>query len=102
MSLRRFLQLAGAAVLRLGGLLVLGWLLLAVQILCYSYQSSDQSAQAAVVLGAAVWGNHPSPVYRERLNAAIQLYRQGRVGVLVFTGGTPERGYPAAAEVALA
>jgi uncharacterized SAM-binding protein YcdF (DUF218 family) len=83
-------------------ILSVAWLALAIQIVCYSHQVSDQSAQAAVVLGAAVWGKHPSPVYRERLNAAIRLYRQGRVHTLVFTGGTPELGYPAEADVARA
>lgn len=102
MTERRFLRLAGTAGLSLCAILSVAWLALAVQIVCYSYQVSDQSAQAAVVLGAAVWGNHPSPVYRERLNAAIRLYQQGRVQTLVFTGGTPELGYPAEADVARA
>lgn len=102
MSLRRFLHLAGAVGLSLCAILTVAWLALAIQIVHYSYQVSNQSAQAAVVLGAAVWGKHPSPVYRERLNAAIRLYQQGRVDTLVFTGGTPELGYPAEADVARA
>ena len=102
MSFRRFLRLAGAAVLSLCAILTAVWLALAIQIVHYSYQVSNQPAQAAVVLGAAVWGKHPSPVYRERLNAAIRLYQQGRVDTLVFTGGTPELGYPAEADVARA
>ena len=72
----------------------------ACEIVRYSHVASTQSAQAAVVLGAAAWGNRPSPVYRERLNEALRLYRQGRVGKLIFTGGTPERGYPSEAAVA--
>lgn len=56
-------------------------------------------ADVAVVLGAAAWGNRPSPVYRERINQAIQLYREGKVRWIIFTGGTPEPGYPSEAEV---
>jgi len=72
----------------------------AIQIVLYGSNGTTQSAQAAVVLGAAAWGNRPSPVYRERLNEAIRLYKQGRVNSLIFTGGTPELGYPSEAEVA--
>lgn len=56
-------------------------------------------ADAALVLGAAAWGNRPSPVFRERIRHAIQLYRAKRVRWIVFTGGTPVPGYPSEAEV---
>jgi len=46
------------------------------------------SAGAAVILGAAVWNGQPSPVYRERLRHAVQLYQEKRVQLLIFTGGT--------------
>ena len=72
---------------------------LAVEIVLYSSESSTQTAQAAVVLGAAAWGNRPSPVYKERINEAIRLYKQGRVGTLIFTGGTPVPGYPSESAV---
>jgi uncharacterized SAM-binding protein YcdF (DUF218 family) len=72
---------------------------LAVEIVAYSSESSTQRAQAAVVLGAAAWGNRPSPVYKERINAAIRLYNQGRVGTLIFTGGTPVPYYPSESTV---
>jgi len=45
-------------------------------------------ADAAVVLGAAVWhGNRPSPVFRERINKGYELLHSGIVPVLVLTGG---------------
>ena len=72
------------------------------EIVRYSQLRSEHSAQVAIVLGAAAWGNRPSPVYRERLNEAIRLYRQGRVQQLIFTGGTPELAYPSEAAVARA
>ncbi|MXO90104.1 YdcF family protein [Pontixanthobacter aquaemixtae] len=50
-------------------------------------ESPSDTADVAIVLGAAVDGDEPSPVFRERINHAIALYRQGRVGRIVFTGG---------------
>lgn len=47
----------------------------------------DASADAAIVLGAAVWNGQPSPVFAERINHAITLYHEGRVRFLIFTGG---------------
>jgi uncharacterized SAM-binding protein YcdF (DUF218 family) len=88
-----------------GGLLILllaaalGFVGLAWQIVSYGNASVDSHADAALVLGAAAWGNKPSPVYRERINEAIALYKTGRVRYLVFTGGTPAPGYPAEGEV---
>ena len=76
-----------------------GFTALAWQIASYGSVSDTRPADAAIVLGAAAWGNRPSPVYRERINEAIALYRSGRVRYLVFTGGTPEPGYPAEGEV---
>ena len=62
-------------------------------------QTATQPADAVVVLGAAAWGKNPSPVFRERINHGITLYRRGRAGKLVFTGGTPKAGYMTEAEV---
>ncbi|WP_107928443.1 YdcF family protein [Neisseria animaloris] len=56
-------------------------------------------ADAAVVLGAAAWDKRPSPVFQERINHAIALYQGGRVEKLVFTGGTPKKGFMTEAEV---
>ena len=89
----------------IGGLLILlliaamGFVAVAWQIVDYANPSIDSHADAALVLGAAAWGNKPSPVYRERINEAIALYKTGRVRYLVFTGGTREPGYPAEGEV---
>ncbi|PSJ79172.1 YdcF family protein [Neisseria iguanae] len=59
----------------------------------------DFHADAAVVLGAAAWGKRPSPVFRERINHAIALYQSRRVDKIIFTGGTPKKGYMTEAEV---
>ena len=81
-------------------LFVIGYVAVAYQIVQFGNQISESSADAAVVLGAAAWGNKPSPVYRERIMEALYLYKQGRVHWIIFTGGTPKEGYPSEAEVA--
>jgi uncharacterized SAM-binding protein YcdF (DUF218 family) len=70
-------------------LTVIGFLLVysGQQVYAYAMVSSEVSADAAIVLGAAVWDGEPSPVFEARINHAINLYQQGRVKVLVFTGG---------------
>jgi len=41
----------------------------------------------ALVLGAAQYDGTPSPVFRARLDAALELYRSGRVRFVVVAGG---------------
>ncbi|HEX8649898.1 MAG TPA: YdcF family protein [Pyrinomonadaceae bacterium] len=72
--------------------LILAVGLLALSIYSYRNTASDVHADAAIVLGAAVWGNELSPVFRERVNHAIDLYRSGRVRKLIFTGGQGNQG----------
>ena len=73
-------------------LLVVG--LLASRIYSFGNASSDAQADAAVVLGAAVWTSNVSPVFRERINHGIDLYRRGKVRKLIFTGGQGNPGEP--------
>ena len=73
-------------------LLVVG--LLASRIYSYSNASADGPCDAAIVLGAAVWGANVSPVFRERINHGIDLYRKGRIRKLIFTGGQGNPGEP--------
>ena len=67
--------------------LVIVIVFIAVSIYRYGHTSTDVKADAAIVLGAAVWGEQVSPVFRERINHAIDLYRQGKVRKIIFTGG---------------
>ena len=60
---------------------------LAVSIYFYGNNSTTLRADAAIVLGAAVWGEKPSPVFRERINHGINLYKSDRVNKIIFTGG---------------
>lgn len=50
----------------------------------------DREADCAIVLGAAAWHDKPSPVLRERLNHAITLFQEKKVGALLLTGGFGE------------
>lgn len=79
---------------------VLLMLYTAVTIYKFGNRSSEVNADAAVVLGAAVWGNQVSPVFRERINHAINLYHQGRIRKLIFTGGQGNRNEPTEAVAA--
>lgn len=56
----------------------------------YGEKNHTSSADCAIVLGAAVNGSSPSPVFEERIRHAINLYRKGTVKKLVFTGGYGE------------
>jgi uncharacterized SAM-binding protein YcdF (DUF218 family) len=66
---------------------LLASLVLAAGILFYATLSDPEPADAAVVLGAAVYDDEPTPVFEERLRHAVELYRSGRVELLVMTGG---------------
>ncbi len=54
-----------------------------------SFKDRDLPARSdcAIVLGAAVYGSMPSPVFEERIRHALDLYRRGIVRKLIFTGG---------------
>ena len=59
----------------------------AISIVSYSNTDNTASCDAAIVLGAGVFGDEPSPVFRERLNHGISLYQNGYVTTLILTGG---------------
>lgn len=64
------------------------WLIfLAFDITLYANQTTSTPSDAAIVLGAGVINDQPSPVLRERINHALNLYRAGVVDYLIFTGG---------------
>ena len=44
------------------------------------------NAEIAIVLGARSKGSEPTPVFRERIEFALQLYHQGKVEKILFTG----------------
>lgn len=71
------------------GLLASGvWLIaLARSIWKFGYEDHAKPSDCAIVLGAAVNGANPSPVFEERIKHALSLYRAGAVSKIIFTGG---------------
>lgn len=53
-------------------------------------EAVPSQADVGIVLGAAVWGERPSPGLRERLDYALWLYKEGYVEYLLVTGGLGE------------
>lgn len=47
----------------------------------------------AVVFGAGLWDGEPSPYLAHRLDAAAQLYREGRIKVVLVTGDNSREDY---------
>lgn len=61
-----------------------------ISIVSYSEKDETREADTAIVLGASVYNNDPSPVFCERINHAIDLYNEGYVKAIIMTGGTGE------------
>lgn len=49
--------------------------------------ASREPADTAIVLGAALWNNRPSPALRERLEGAYALFEAGVVDHIIVSGG---------------
>ena len=80
-------------------LLFLPFALIAIDVYQFSQRDEARPADAAIVLGAGVIRGRPSPVLRERINHAIQLYEDGYVDYIIFTGGIGRRDTLSEAEV---
>lgn len=72
------------------------WLLVAAFVWCtilatiiWRYGARDHAIKSdcIIILGAAVQGTTPSPVFAERIRHSIELYRVGFAPKLLFTGG---------------
>ncbi len=81
------MRLARRAIIAIAVLVLLAAGDLAADIWRYGSVVADTSADAALVLGAAVVGDEPSPVLIERLRHARTLFEAGRVRSIVVTGG---------------
>jgi uncharacterized SAM-binding protein YcdF (DUF218 family) len=78
------------AVLALVVLLVVYLAASFAQVLWASRHDEAQRASAIVVLGAAQWNGKPSPVLRQRLDHAADLYRRDIADTIVVVGGKQE------------
>lgn len=82
------------------GILVLWPVLLMGKIYRFGHVQQAVQADVAIVLGAAAWGDQPSPVFEERIKHGIDLYQSGAVEKLIFTGGVGDGDVLAESEVA--
>lgn len=91
--MKRLLAGLGAA-LGLWLALVFGWIWQGPE------EPADPKADYALVLGAGVDGDRPSPVFAARIDHAIDLLRHGRVRAIIFTGGKSDEDSLSEAEAA--
>lgn len=72
----------------------------ALSIVSFSEKDETRQADAAVVLGASVYDNSPSPVFCERIDHAVDLYNDGYVNAIIMTGGVGEGNIRSEADIA--
>lgn len=60
-----------------------------ISMVIWNFGTKDHARQSdcIIVLGAAVRGSGPSPVFSERISHGVYLYDEGYAQVLIFTGG---------------
>ena len=59
-------------------------------ILIYAHTDMKTKSDTAIVLGAGTINNEASPVFKERVNHAAELYKTGFVKKIIITGGLGE------------
>ena len=88
---------------------LLAWLLVALIVWCgwigariIQSAATDETrkADAAIVMGAAAYGDKPSPVFEQRIAHGVDLYKRGLVRKLILTGGFGDGAEHAESEVA--
>src|ERR1700716_2190133 len=70
------------------GLLLLVWAASLAAVLAWERNDQARPVSAIVVLGAAQYVGHPSPVLRARLDHAIALFHRRLAPLMIVTGGT--------------
>ena len=69
-------------------------------ILIYAKTDNRQQSDVAIVLGAGTINNEASPVFKERVNHAVDLYKSAVVKKIIITGGLGEGSVLADSQVA--
>lgn len=62
----------------------------AISIYKFSLVYYETKSDVAIVLGAAINKGQISPVFKERINHSVQLYKRGIIKNIIFTGGVGE------------
>ncbi|MFD0684201.1 SanA/YdcF family protein [Actinomadura fibrosa] len=60
---------------------------------CRASVANVPETPVALVLGAGIWRDQPSPLLARRLDLAAELYRRGKVKVLLVSGDNRVKGY---------
>lgn len=103
-KLQNIMKLAKALLLIFAVLVVLAVIVVAIINLHVKAKTSDRvyvvstvprdNYDAAVVLGCGVYNNeYPSPLLRERLDAAVELFHEGVVNKLIMSGDHGQDNY---------
>lgn len=58
----------------------------------FSKQNTIAEADVALVFGASLYKDEPSPVFAERINHGIWLYKEGYVSKILISGGNEHYG----------
>ncbi len=88
-------------ILRITLLVVLIYLLgTSATVLIYAHIDAQEKSDVAIVLGAGTINNEASPVFKERVNHAVELYKSGVVQKIIITGGLGEGSVLADSQVA--
>ncbi|MBC8146398.1 MAG: YdcF family protein [Bacteroidetes bacterium] len=70
------------------GLIILSYFTFnAIKIYRYSFEYSETNCDVAIVLGAGSNKGIVSPVFKERINHSVYLYKKGVIRKIIFTGG---------------
>jgi len=86
----------GAIVVLVGALLTLAipiGMRIDISRFLYTSDTNLPNTEVAIVLGASVEGDEPSPILAERANAAIKLFEDGKVSKILVTGDNATTNY---------
>jgi uncharacterized SAM-binding protein YcdF (DUF218 family) len=75
---------------RTAGALAAAWTMVLVVVVVTGLHDEARRSDTIVVMGAAQYRGHPSPVLRARLDHALRLWERGLAPRLIVTGGTNE------------
>lgn len=85
--MKRRTHLRARVIAALVALAIAGWLAIVVAVVVVGARDQAAPATAIVVLGAAQYEGHPSPVLRARLDHGLELYQRALAPVIIVTGG---------------
>jgi uncharacterized SAM-binding protein YcdF (DUF218 family) len=75
-------------VIYIGAAVIVFYCITLIRIIRDAHKQELSHADAIVVFGAAEYAGKPSPVFRARLDHALQLFQEGIASVVITTGGS--------------